>query len=154
MHPGQINNRIYCPRFTCGCAVTGRGRKILPVSHYGLSHTAATDEPAMRTVVGTCVKFLFSSPSPQPRIHSRATPSCPVKILVTVMLRVQQKEFEMIYARLCFVKSIITKLAVGEKIYNNIPGRSQWTGKESEWRGCVRDEKVIASSYCILPVWL
>lgn len=66
MHPGQINNRIYRPRFTCGCAVTGRGRKILPVSHYGLSHTAATDEPAMRTVVGTCVKFLFSSPSPQP----------------------------------------------------------------------------------------
>lgn len=95
--------------WVCWLRAAETGRKILPVSHYGFSHTAATDEPAYAhaacTVVGTCVKFLFSSLSRTPPVST--TLFRRKKILVTVMLRVRQKEFEMIYARSCFVKSMI-----------------------------------------------
>lgn len=70
------------------------------------------------------MKFLFLSLSRRPlALRSRATlfRRKKKKILLTVMyIRVQHEEFEMIYAPLCFAKSMIIswKLAVGEKIYN------------------------------------
>lgn len=68
-------------------------------------------------------------------------------------IRVQHEEFEMIYAPLCFAKSMIIswKLTVGEKIYNVFLDEAiQWMMDERGIEVMARLSKGWGSSRCIL----